>query len=78
MPRKHPFSVSLTHHFARFKRTETAAGRFSSASEVVRAGLRSIEDYAARRRFSARHMDGARSAGRVGVRNKRRAERRAT
>ncbi len=37
-------SISLDDHFADFLRGEVASGRYRSASEVVRAGLRLLED----------------------------------
>lgn len=37
-------SFSLGDHFATFVETEVAKGRYASASEVVRAGLRLLEE----------------------------------
>lgn len=37
-------SISLDDHFADFLSREVASGRYRSASEVVRAGLRLLED----------------------------------
>jgi antitoxin ParD1/3/4 len=37
-------SVSLGDHFAEFIEEQVARGRFSSASDVVRAGLRLLEE----------------------------------
>ncbi len=37
-------SISLSDHFADFVETQVAHGRYSSASEVVRAGLRLLEE----------------------------------
>lgn len=37
-------SISLDDHFAVFLASEVATGRYRSASEVVRAGLRLLED----------------------------------
>jgi len=37
-------SISLDDHFAAFLAREVATGRYRSASEVVRAGLRLLED----------------------------------
>ena len=38
-------SVSLGDHYAAFIESRIAAGRFGSASEVVRAGLRLLEEH---------------------------------
>lgn len=37
-------SISLDDHFAEFLTREVESGRFRSSSEVVRAGLRLLED----------------------------------
>ncbi|MGV8912834.1 MAG: type II toxin-antitoxin system ParD family antitoxin [Rhodoglobus sp.] len=37
-------SISLDDHFARFLSSEVETGRYRSASEVVRAALRLLED----------------------------------
>lgn len=37
-------SISLDAHFAEFLASQVASGRYRSASEVVRAGLRLLED----------------------------------
>ena len=37
-------SISLDEHFSSFLAQEVASGRYRSASEVVRAGLRLLED----------------------------------
>jgi len=38
-------SVSLGEHFEKFVQDQIARGRYQNASEVVRAGLRMLEDY---------------------------------
>ncbi|QQB14039.1 type II toxin-antitoxin system ParD family antitoxin [Brevibacterium casei] len=38
-------SISLDDHFVDFLSQEVASGRYQSASEVVRAGLRMLEDH---------------------------------
>lgn len=50
MPSKHAISVSLTEHLDLFVKSELAAGRYRTASEVVRAGLRLLEEQIAERR----------------------------
>jgi antitoxin ParD1/3/4 len=37
-------SISLSDHFAEFVESQVASGRFGSASEVVRAGLRLLQE----------------------------------
>jgi antitoxin ParD1/3/4 len=37
-------SISLDDHFARFLREQVGSGRYRSSSEVVRAGLRLLEE----------------------------------
>jgi len=39
-------SISLDDHFSAFLAQEVSSGRYRSASEVVRAGLRLLEDQA--------------------------------
>lgn len=41
-------SISLGDHFADFVDAQVGAGRYASASEVVRAGLRLLEEHEAR------------------------------
>jgi antitoxin ParD1/3/4 len=38
-------SISLGDHFEKFAQDQIAQGRFQNVSEVVRAGLRMLEDY---------------------------------
>lgn len=41
-------SISLDDHFSDFLSREVSSGRYRSASEVVRAGLRLLEDHETR------------------------------
>ena len=43
MPGKYTMNVSVTAHLHGFVATQIASGRFATASEVVRAALRSLE-----------------------------------
>ena len=38
-------NVALGHHYEEFIRKQLESGRYGNASEVVRAGLRLLEDY---------------------------------
>ena len=40
-------SISLGDHFAKFIEAQVARGRYASASDVVRAGLRLLEEHEA-------------------------------
>jgi putative addiction module CopG family antidote len=44
MPSKHALCVSLTERLASFIRAEIVVGRYSTASEVVRAGPRLLQE----------------------------------
>ena len=44
MPSKHALCVSLTERLASFIKAEIVVGRFSTASEVVRAGPRLLQE----------------------------------
>jgi len=49
-------SLSLGPHWEAFIRAEVASGRFGTASEVVRAGLRELEDKAKRLEALQNHV----------------------
>lgn len=55
-----PTSVALTTHFESFVREQVESGRFNNASEVVRAGLRLLED-------QQRHLDALRASITAGL-----------
>jgi len=38
-------SIALSEHYERFIKRQLESGRYNNASEVVRAGLRLLEDY---------------------------------
>lgn len=57
-------NVSLTAHFAEFLDENVASGQFSNASEVVREGLRLLEQ---RQREEALKLDALRAAVEVGL-----------
>ena len=58
-------SLTLAPHWESFIQTEIASGRFASASEVVRAALRELEDKAKRLDALRGHLaEGADQAGR--------------
>ncbi|MDP1607563.1 MAG: type II toxin-antitoxin system ParD family antitoxin [Rhodocyclaceae bacterium] len=54
-----PTSVALSPRFEHFIRDQVESGRFNNASEVVRAGLRLLEDQQTR---AALQMDALRAA----------------
>ena len=58
-------SLTLSPHWESFIQTEVASGRFASASEVVRAALRELEDKSKRLEALRAHLrDGADQAAR--------------
>ena len=54
-----PTSVALSSHFEHFLREQVESGRFNNASEVVRAGLRLLED---QQTHASMQMDALRAA----------------
>ena len=43
-----PTSIALSQHFEEFIRRQIESGRYNNVSEVIRAGLRMLEDFEAR------------------------------
>jgi antitoxin ParD1/3/4 len=58
-----PTSVALSPHFEAFIREQVKSGRYNNASEVVRAGLRLLEDRHARSKIQHEEMRAAIAAG---------------
>lgn len=59
-----PTSVALGPHFETFVRAQVQSGRFNNASEVVRAGLRLLEDDEQRKRLALETLRAEIAAGR--------------
>lgn len=59
-----PTSIALSSHFERFVREQVASGRYNNASEVVRAGLRLLED---QQKQAALQLDALRAAIAAGL-----------
>ena len=51
-----PTSVALGPHFEAFVKAQIASGRYNNASEVVRDGLRLLEDHEALRRIKQERL----------------------
>jgi antitoxin ParD1/3/4 len=60
-----PTSVALDHHFEGFVRGQVESGRFHDASEVVRAGLRLLEESEQRRQTELNALRAKIDAGRA-------------
>jgi antitoxin ParD1/3/4 len=54
-----PTSVALGSHFEQFVRKQLESGRFNNVSEVVRAGLRLLEDAEKLRQIRHRELKAA-------------------
>ena len=59
-----PTSVALSSHFETFVRNQIESGRYNNASEVVRAGLRLLED---QQKQTELQMDAMRAAIAAGL-----------
>lgn len=58
-----PTSVALSSHFEHFVRAQVESGRYNNASEVVRAGLRLLEDQQKHTEIQLEAMRSAVAAG---------------
>lgn len=56
-------SVALGNHFEMFVRSQVQQGRFNNVSEVIRAGLRLLEEGEARRQLELRALRAEIAAG---------------
>ena len=61
-----PTSVALGGHFEEFIRDQVRMGRFNNVSEVVRAGLRLLEESEQRRQLELEALRAEIAAGRAG------------
>lgn len=61
-----PVSVALTQHFEAFIREQIGSGRYNNASEVVRAGLRLLEQEQQRYALQLEELRAAIAAGSSG------------
>lgn len=60
-----PTSVALGNHFETFVRDQVQSGRFNNVSEVVRAGLRMLEECEQRKRLELDALRAEIAAGRA-------------
>ena len=58
-----PTSVALSSHFEEFVRRQVETGRYNNVSEVVRAGLRMLEDAELRQVLLQKELRNAIAAG---------------
>jgi antitoxin ParD1/3/4 len=60
-----PTSVALGNHFETFVRDQVQSGRFNNVSEVVRAGLRLLEEREERKQLELEALRAEIAAGRA-------------
>ena len=65
-----PTSVALSRHFEKFIQAQIKSGRYNNASEVVRAGLRLLEDRHVNDTLRHQELRAAIAAGRAGGKGK--------
>ena len=65
-----PTSVALGHYFESFVRGQIESGRFNNASEVVRAGLRLLEESEQRKQLELESLRAEIATGRSSGPNK--------
>lgn len=58
-----PTSVALSAHFEKFIREQVASGRYNNVSEVIRAGLRLLEEQEDQRAARLEYLRAALAAG---------------
>jgi len=58
-----PTSVALSPHFESFVKQQVSTGRFNNVSEVVRAGLRLLEDQEQLKSLKVQELRSAAEAG---------------
>jgi len=61
-----PTSIALSSHFKDFVRQQVSSGRYNNVSEVVRAGLRLLENHEAEQEAKLQRLREAVAAGMSG------------